>query len=615
MNNNTSMTIPPASEKCSSIGLRKVRDLLASLLLVLPLFLACAAPAGAAPARAQQLSGTEPGDQDPVDAPAKYLTLRTDDLLIGKYAAGNLNQLDTYEVDTASRLAISNQIPAASGSGVLGSGASITASGRILSQENDQAVNAGRSTGGSSLEVRFPSGGLTELPGLHAPIPNVPDQFSLTVGDLDQVPDENGVTHDEVVAVYGQNLSLNGFSYNWQLAVLNYGSVDSSKSGQPLYATMLPVQPQSGSQFAFASTISDTVSVAIGDFDGDGQNEIALATLSNFFGNTNAFNLQIFRYKHASLNDIPSLQEISNTELFIDGVPSGGSSNAADFLPTISLMAGDFAGTGKAQLVVALQNRVNNSGSLTMQNVLQAIDLDANLKPTLKGRLVESGYTVSSQQGTLTAGKVIGLAGLFKFDPGNQFDLYRREIALVSNERQPVTDDSRAKLDIDGYSVAHDLSSFTALFNSQKLQLSVPGVGAKFDATAGGLAVNQDITKPIWSLAVGILASGTLQEAVTTVSVGASLAVASTTNFDSGCCGGGTVATDNAFRPTVQATDYGVPMPTFGIAEPPPTNFEGRTVVYGAPIRMTINNVINTDFVLAEPPNMLTGTRTVSSWL
>jgi hypothetical protein len=153
MNNTTSMTMPSALEKCSSIRLRNVRDLLASLLLALPLFLACAALA-----RAQQMSGTEPGDQDPVGSPAKYLTLRTDDLLIGKYAAGNVNQLDTYESDKAFWAGLygaksdptlnlplrfvlqnGNSIATnASGLGVLGGGTLLTASGRILSQENDQ---------------------------------------------------------------------------------------------------------------------------------------------------------------------------------------------------------------------------------------------------------------------------------------------------------------------------------------------------------------------------------------------------------------------------------------------------------------------------------------------
>ena len=129
-------------------------------------------------------------------------------------------------------------------------------------------------------------------------------------------------------------------------------------------------------------------------------------------------------------------------------------------------MAGDFAGTGKAQLVVALENRVNNGNSLTIQNVLQAIDVNTNLKPTLKGRLLETGYTLSIQQTPdFTAGRVIGLAGLFKYDPANQFDLYRREIVLVGNERQSLNDDSKTKLDIDGYSVARDLSSFPPLFN------------------------------------------------------------------------------------------------------------------------------------------------------
>jgi hypothetical protein len=336
------------------------------------------------------------------------------------------------------------------------------------------------------------------------------------------------VNHDEVVAAYAKNDPSIPCFYVWQLAVLNYGSTESSDSGQPLYVTTL--ETQRPSPLAFSSTISETLSVAIGDFDSDGQNEIALATFFSFGSIDNEFYLHIFRYHHASLSDTPSLQEVSDTE-FVLSIPSGQGSNHADLLPTISLIAGDLAGAGKAQLVVALENRVNNGNSLTIQNVLEAIDVDANLKPTLKGHLYEAGYTLPMQQTPdFTAGRVIGLAGLFKYDPANQFDLYRREIVLVSNERQSLNDNSKTKLDIDGYSVARDLSSFTPLFNPQKLQLEAAGVvGAKFDATAGGLAVNQNIATPVWTLAVGLLTSGTLQETVTTVHVGSSLAVASTT--------------------------------------------------------------------------------------
>ena len=95
-----------------------------------------------------QMTGPEPGATDPVGAPASYITLRSDDLMIGEF-----DRLDTYEVDTNS--ALSTPIAAASGLGVNSSN-SILASGRILSQDHDQAVNVGRSPGATSVDVRFP---------------------------------------------------------------------------------------------------------------------------------------------------------------------------------------------------------------------------------------------------------------------------------------------------------------------------------------------------------------------------------------------------------------------------------------------------------------------------
>jgi hypothetical protein len=50
-----------------------------------------------------QETGPEPGQEDPVGTPASYITLRSDDLMIGKFE-GNLNVLDTNQVNTSSVL-------------------------------------------------------------------------------------------------------------------------------------------------------------------------------------------------------------------------------------------------------------------------------------------------------------------------------------------------------------------------------------------------------------------------------------------------------------------------------------------------------------------------------
>jgi len=65
----------------------------------------------------------------------------------------------------------------------------------------------------------------------------------------------------------------------------------------------------------------------------------------------------------------------------------------------------------------------------------------------LKYRRIQTASNGILRQSTnLTAAKVIGLPGLYKYDPANGFDLYRREFALVNNEQQPINNDSNAKL-------------------------------------------------------------------------------------------------------------------------------------------------------------------------
>jgi hypothetical protein len=67
------------------------------------------------------------------------------------------------------------------GYGVFGQGDSLSASGRILAQDNRQLVNIGRIADGSSLEVRFPLGGAYDLPGLHPAIKDTPDLVTARV--------------------------------------------------------------------------------------------------------------------------------------------------------------------------------------------------------------------------------------------------------------------------------------------------------------------------------------------------------------------------------------------------------------------------------------------------
>src|ERR1700761_154821 len=178
-------------------------------------------------AKAQAQTGPRPGASDPVGAPAYYTSLRSDDLMIGQLTytpTSQFNYVTSYQVDSQNRL--SSQISVGPGTGPFGTGSSYTASGHIFGQNNDILANVGRGPD-NTVDVSFPQSGTRYfLPGLHASLANTPDQIAVAVGDLDKVPDENGINYDEVAIAYlTGNLGTNGIK-TINLAVLNYTNVN-----------------------------------------------------------------------------------------------------------------------------------------------------------------------------------------------------------------------------------------------------------------------------------------------------------------------------------------------------------------------------------------------------
>jgi hypothetical protein len=551
--------------------------------------------------------GPEPGEQDPVGAPANYITLRSDDLAVGTNPIFNVNQLTTYAVNNQSQLT-TKQV--SSGTGVWGLGnssSSLTASGRFLGQDNDQLISVGRSADGTSVEVRFALGGAYDLPGLQPQIPNTPDLISVAAGDLDKVEDTNGVNHDEVVVAYTPDSKLNCCpEYRINLAVLNY-TESGSDGSSPSFVTQTQFQFSQPTVLGIGSPplnypnpISELFSVAVGDFDGDGQNEIVVAAPAGL----GSVQLLVFRYIHESLDSKPELVPATTVPWVLDtglvrwANPPGGTT-VVIFLPTISAIAGNFAGTAnKADLVLALQASTSryytpSGGSGTVDEyprpLAQIISFDSALRPTLRGRWLDQSEDYSRMttraNPDLTAARIVALSGVFRNDPTHNFNLYRREIALVYNKVWKTSNDVGATLSVRLFEVNSDLSLLQQLGST--LEVTAAGTGAKFAATAGGLAVDSNLNTPLWSLGIAQLTSGTLPVTVTTVDTSAlTPKVASVNTFPpSACCTGTTLANDNQFRPSVQATD-----------------FRGRTAFFGAPVRITVNNLINTDFVLEEPP-------------
>jgi hypothetical protein len=165
-----------------------------------------------------------------------------------------------------------------------------------------------------------------------------PPLIALAAGDLDQVPDAEGINHDEVAVAWASNVSADQSSVDVDLAVVNYAS------GEPLVTVLRRVLQ---AQFPVLQSPDELFAVAMGDFAGDGQRELALAAIT---GQGQRLQLQIYRYSRASLGSAPVLTKKSDTTFDALELAAG-----LDFTPTISLAAGDFKGDGKKdELILAL---------------------------------------------------------------------------------------------------------------------------------------------------------------------------------------------------------------------------------------------------------------------
>ena len=537
-----------------------------------------------------QVPVSNPGQTDPVGPPASYIMLRNDNLAPSYVASGGDNVFNTYEANDlrspdALQLA-SNHVPSGGGSSF------ISAAGRILTQDRDQLVMVGRSGSvANALKVRFAAGGDYGLSDLHDRLADAPDQISAAVGDLDKIPDANGANHDEVVVAYAEN---NGAV---NVAVLNYTATNANGSN-PLYVTQAlapftvnfhPAPYFAGQGAGFK--VSELLAVAIGDFDGDGQNELVLATLDPV--QQDQLNMSIFRYVHPTLSAPPQLQLVK-TQSFPDVA-----SNGRLLVPTISLAAGDFLGTGKRAELVLGTRTWEYSSDWNIDYRMQTLSFDDNLNPTITedGVLDRRDLIIdgSVAQDAIPPLRILCLPGLLI--PDVIHNLYRRAIVVVWNDSTSAGDDT---LNIATFFVNDTLGVDQQY--GQQLQIANQGVYASFAATVGAFGVNGNIASPLWSLAVETVQSPAAGAAQNEAKV--YLFPNDTTNgsgltygrgkdeatafrsFESQCniavCDS---TTQNALRPAIQAYDY-----------------QGRTLQLGAPIMITVPKLITTDFVLQDPP-------------
>ncbi|HEV8718448.1 MAG TPA: VCBS repeat-containing protein, partial [Candidatus Binatia bacterium] len=365
------------------------------------------------------------------------------------------------------------------------------AAGRILAPDHDQVVYARRI--GSSVAVAFLgyTDSTTTLSPLANQLPDSTEVFDIAVGDLDKRADSDGNNHDEVVVCFATTPN-----YAVRVAVLDYTV--------PAPALSAPVRPQATTT-AQASRrlnpnilpIDAVVSCTLGDFDGDGQNEIAVVGV----GGEQTLWVSTFRYRIDETGR-RTLQEASTAER---GPPPEVIPGFDEqfFAGSVDVTAGDFNGDGRDDLAISCVTAIRGLGfEFTPRVILAGSDRD--LKLTFAGQYRRIIWATDGFNAWDRVGAQV-VSGLFKFDPGNGFGFDRRQLALVSNHNSRSIEPSQTFVLISILTVSDDLQRVTRIGDETALKYP------RFDNTitshvsvvAGGFSGNGDITNPLWSLAVG----------------------------------------------------------------------------------------------------------------
>ncbi len=336
---------------------------------------------------------TNPGDTNPIQS---NMLFRDEELLEWHFQSENsLCEQDTYlkkpGADDLSSWTQTKQIQSLNCSTYSGPG--IIETGRIDEPTHDQVARVMHLSSGK-LEIAL----LDPKRGFNSPVrsaslaedmPWARDEFmDIAVGDLDLFVDENGFYHDEIVIAHvtsytsGTVLQVTVLDYN--LNTLAVGSIPYHTNSDP------------------GTSRGDGVAVALGDFDGDRKLEIAVATKEAYTKCTVAMG-------RLTYHDASGTYSIDFQNPYTHTFSRYYDWNSLD------LAAGDFAGTGKAQLLLA-----EGIGTYLFE-------ADSSLNVIYK----TSYLLVLSYYADYMNGGVRIKPGLFHYDPANGFDVNRSQIAYA----------------------------------------------------------------------------------------------------------------------------------------------------------------------------------------
>jgi hypothetical protein len=519
-------------------------------------------------------TGPRPGETDPLGKPSRYnlfpdhellAVLAHDPATAGLNAEFSFNSFaPSADLKTLTPLGGATNLALDLSAAHMGA-----AAGRILASDRDQVVYARRTTG-SNLAVAFLGypNSTTTLSPLANKVSGTADLFAIAVGDLDKSADADGNNHDEVVVCFATSPNN-----DVEVAVLDYTA--------PTPAPSDAVRPQATTT-AIVSTlklnnvllVDAVLACTIGDFDGDGQNEIAVVGVSD-----GLLWVNLLRY---SITDPekPALRLASGVGFQID----------LELVGSVDVTAGDFNGDGRDELAVSFVTRkltgigrpCTPSGHTSCHTYFATVlvvkakggdeDLDLNA-----GGGYQMAASVDIQDGSarlsLVGAQVV--SGLFKFDPGNGFGFDRRQLALAANFNNV----DGPFLKIAALSVSNDLNTVSLI--GSEMSLSYPSnntLTSHVSLVAGGFTGNGDIKNPLWSLALGTWVVPSIFD-LRVLKIGAS---------------GPSVAFAKRYTQPVLGEFGRFPLVAY--------DTDGDSVYLGAPVHFTVSNMIRPQVIFQEPP-------------
>ncbi len=547
-------------------------------------------------------SGPEPGATDPLGVPAGRYQLFPDDGILA-YRPGETITAGYYITDTAPVLGLdNNQTLQSSPWDPYGDGPVpiFATAGRILHPDKDSVVTATRlgyaSSGPASVQVKFLDGGSTVLPDRLLRRQNDSTDFiAIAHGDLDNALGADGNLHDEVVVarVTTEDNHPTKRYFGYRLDVLNYGKGDSS-APEDTYATFTDLGPifnPSPSNTADNSGLlpSDNIlSIGIGDFEGDGKKEIALAALSDG-------KLLLYTYRYDTVNDKHTLTQVKSQSFGMQGGVLSGYLGGLPLVGTISAVAGDFDGDGADELAIAYAKwgpaeSNKSAGGYAVGVMLFKYNANFEATPKSTNRLFAIGgvpanggsYPVASRP------RVELVSGQFLLDPP-RIPYGTKQLVLGWHDTDTAAGGISRTLGtvVVAFSVSSDLTTLSNIGINQRFKPNLAGTNGiyQFALAAGGFE-GASGSLPVASLALSYWAGDP----------GSTSAISYWSIHAFRITGNGISEVTSRQGQQNKPLDLRGRFPLIAYDRP------GNSRYLGAPVHLTVLNAPSTDYIMQEPP-------------